>query len=47
MRYVLPFVGFMKEIEFILKLQGDALTLLCSIFEKPVTPVTVYEDNQG
>ena len=37
----------MKEIEFVLKLQGDALTVLCGLFEKPVTPVTVYEDNQG
>ena len=37
----------MKEIEFVLKLQGENLTLLCSIFEKPVTTVTVYEENQG
>ena len=28
----------MKEIEFVLKLQWDNLTVLCSIFEKPVTP---------
>ena len=34
----------MKEIEFVLKLQGDNLALLCSLFEKPVT---FHEDNQG
>ena len=37
----------MKEIEFALKLQVEDPTVLCSIFEKPVMPVTVYEDNQG
>ena len=47
MRDVLPFVGLMKENEFELKIQGDAPTVLCSLFGKPVTPVTVYEDNQG
>ena len=46
-RDVLPFVILMKEIEFILKLQGDVLTVLCGIFEKPVTHVTVYKDNKG
>ena len=46
MRYVLPFVSLMKETEFIIKLQGDAPTLLCSLFEKLVTPITVYEENQ-
>ena len=44
MRDVLTFVSLMKEIEFVLKLQGDNLALLCSLFEKPVT---VYEDNKG
>ena len=47
MRYVLHFVSPIKEIEFILKIQGDTMTVLCSLFEKPVTPLTVYEDNQG
>ena len=47
MRDVFPFVSLMKKIEFLLKLRGDALMELCSHFEKPVTPVTVYEDNQG
>ena len=37
----------MKEIEFLLKLQGGAPTVLCSIFEKPVTSVTVYKYKQG
>ena len=31
---VLPFVSLMKEIEFVIKLQGDAPTVLCSLFEK-------------
>ena len=44
MRDVLPFVSIMKEIEFVLKLQGDTPAVLCSIFENKVT---VYEDNQG
>ena len=43
-RDVLPFVSLMKKIESVLKLQGDTLTVLCSIFENPVT---VYEENQG
>ena len=47
MREILPFVTIMKEIEFVLKLQGDALTVLCIIFEKLVMHVTVYGDNQG
>ena len=47
MRDVLPFLSLMKEIEFVLKLKVDALKVLCSIFEKPVTLVTVYKDNQG
>ena len=47
MRDVLTFVSLMKEIEFVLKLQGDSPTVLCSIFEKLVIPVIVYEDNQG
>ena len=34
----------MKEIDFVLKLQGDTPTVLCSIFENKVT---VYEDDQG
>ena len=41
---VFPFVGLMKEIEFVLKLQGFNPTVMCSIFENPVT---FYEDNQG
>ena len=45
-REVLTFVSPMKEIGFILKLQGGAPTVLCSIFEKPVTTVTVYKYNQ-
>ena len=44
MREVLPFVSLMKEIEFVLKLQRDTLTVLCSLFENPFT---VYKDNQG
>ena len=31
MRYALPFVNLMKEIEFVLKLKGDAPTVLCSL----------------
>ena len=46
MRGVLPFVSLMKEIELVIKLQGDALTVLCSLFKILVAPVTVYEDNQ-
>ena len=34
----------MKEIEFVLKLQGGTPAVLCSIFKNPVT---VYKDNQG
>ena len=33
MRDILPFVSLMKEIDFVLKLQGDAPTVLCSLFE--------------
>ena len=44
MRDILPFVSLTKDIEFLLKLQGDTPTILCSLFEKPVT---VHEDNQG
>ena len=44
MRDVLPFVSLMNLIEFILKIQGDTLPVLCSHFENLVT---VYEDNQG
>ena len=47
MRDLLPSVSLMKEIELVLKLQGDAPMVLCSLFGKPVTPVTVYEENQG
>ena len=42
-RYFLPFVGIMKETELVLKLQEDTLTVLHSIFEKPVT---VYQYDQ-
>ena len=41
---VLPFVIIMKEINFVLKLQGGTPTVLYSIFENLAT---VYEDNQG
>ena len=41
---VLPFLSLMKEIEFVLKLQGDTPTVLCSLFKNPVT---VYKENQG
>ena len=44
MRDVFPFVSLMKEIEFVLKIQGDTPTVLCSLLENPVT---VYKDNQG
>ena len=43
---VLTFLSLMKEVEFVLKLQVDTPTLLFSLFEKPVIPVTVYEENQ-
>ena len=33
MRDVLPFTSLMKEIEFVLKLQGDTLKVLCSLFK--------------
>ena len=33
----------MREIELVLKLQGETPTVLCSILENPVT---LYEDNQ-
>ena len=33
----------MKEIEFLVKLQGDIPEVLCSLFENPIT---VYEYNQ-
>ena len=36
MREVLPFVSLMKEIEFVLKILGDTLTVQCSIFENLV-----------
>ena len=34
----------MKEIEFLLELKGYTPTVLCSIFENPVSG---FEDNQG
>ena len=34
MKYVLPFLNRMKEIEFVLKIQGDSLKVLYSLFEK-------------
>ena len=43
MRGFLPFVSLMKEIEFVLEIQGDTPKVLCSPFENPVT---VYEDNR-
>ena len=39
---VLPSVGLMKEIDFLIKLQEEILTVLYSLFEKIVT---VYKDN--
>ena len=44
---ILTFLIIIQEIEFILKLQGETPTVLCSLSENPLTPVTVYEDNQG
>ena len=44
MRGVLHFVSLMKEIYFILELQGDSSKVLCTIFENPDT---VHGDNQG
>ena len=41
MRDVLPFVILMKEIKFVLKLQVDTPKVMCSLFDKPLTPVTV------
>ena len=41
---VLPLVFIIKKIEFILKLQGDTLKVLCRILEMKVT---VHKDNQG
>ena len=40
----LNFFSLMKEIEFVLNLQGDTMTVLFSLFENPIT---VHEDNQG
>ena len=34
----------MKDIEFLLKIQGETTELLCSLFENPAT---FYEDNKG
>ena len=47
MRDVLNFVSIMKEIELVLKLQGESPTVLCSLFEKLLMPVIFYEENQG
>ena len=44
MRDVLPFISLMKEIEFVLELQGDTLKVLCSLFENTVT---VHKYNKG
>ena len=33
MRYVLPLVSLVKGIELVLNIQGDTLTVLCSLFE--------------
>ena len=41
---VLPFVSIMEEIEFVLNLQGEIPTVLCSLIENPVT---VHKYNQG
>ena len=46
-REVSHFVSIIKEIEFVLKLQKDTPTVLCSLLQEPLMPVTVYEDNQG
>ena len=34
---VLAFVIIMKEIDFVLNVQGDTTAVLCGIFENPVT----------
>ena len=44
MRDIFPFVGLVKGIEFVIKLQGFTTTVMYSIIEKPVT---VHENNQG
>ena len=43
-RDVLNVLSIMQDKDFTIKLQGDTLTVLCSIFENPVT---VNKDNQG
>ena len=47
MRDVLPFASILKEIEFVLKIQSDALMVLCGIFFNPVITLMVYKENQG
>ena len=44
MRYVLPSMILMKDIEFVIEIQGDDPEVLFSLFENPVT---VHKDNQG
>ena len=44
MRYVLPSMILMKDIEFVIEIQGDDPEVLFSLFEKPVT---FHKDNQG
>ena len=43
MSYVLPLVSIIEETKFLLKIQGDTLTVMCSIFKKLVI---VYKTNQ-
>ena len=41
---ILPLVSLMKEIDFVLYLQGNTTKVLCRLFENPVT---VHKENQG
>ena len=43
MRYVLPFVSLIQNIEFALNIQGNTPTVLCSILKK----VTIHKYNKG
>ena len=44
MGYVLPFVSLMKDMDFVLKLQGYTPTVLCILLNNSVP---VHEYNQG
>ena len=41
---ILPLVSLMKEIDFVLYLQGNTTKVLCRLFENLFT---VYKENQG